>query len=189
MDHLLAGQETSGIALTYASWHLSRRTDVQDALRAELLALPKAATGLIPDSRALDALPLLHAVVTETLRLHAPIPGPEPRRTPPDGCSIAGYRIPGDVRVAALGYALHRDEDVFPEPEAWLPARWMGGDEAKRREMQRRFWAFGSGGRMCLGSNFAMNGEFCRVPPSPIEYSLHRGLILEFLMVADSSQK
>ncbi|EEY19568.1 conserved hypothetical protein [Verticillium alfalfae VaMs.102] len=115
MDHLLAGQETAGIALTYATWHLSR-----------------------------------------TLRLHAPIPGPEPRRTPPTGCCIAGYTISGDVRVACLAHTLHRDETAFPDPEHWAPTRWLVED-GQKREMLRRFWTFGSGGRMCLGSNFAMN--------------------------------
>ncbi|KAG7120050.1 N-acetyltryptophan 6-hydroxylase ivoC like protein [Verticillium longisporum] len=162
MDHLLAGQETAGIALTYAAWHLSRSSRLQDELRAELLTLhsfppPSLEKGsTVPDSKALDALPLLHAVVMETLRLHAPIPGPEPRRTPPTGCRIAGFTIPGDVRVACLAHTLHRDEAAFPDPEDWAPTRWLVED-VQKREMLRRFWAFGSGGRMCLGSNFAMN--------------------------------
>ncbi|PNH40486.1 hypothetical protein VD0004_g6524 [Verticillium dahliae] len=163
MDHLLAGQETAGIALTYAAWHLSRSSRLQDELRAELLTLhpsfssPSLEKGsTVPDCKALDALPLLHAVVMETLRLHAPIPGPEPRRTPPTGCRIAGFTIPGDVRVACLAHTLHRDETAFPDPENWAPTRWLVED-VQKREMLRRFWAFGSGGRMCLGSNFAMN--------------------------------
>ncbi|KPM37919.1 hypothetical protein AK830_g8634 [Neonectria ditissima] len=164
LDHLLAGQETAGIALTYAAWHLSRSPVLQEKLRAELLTLEPSfkmgkATAELPDSKTLDALPILHAAIMETLRLHAPIPGPEPRRTPPQGCQLEGFDIPGGVRVAALGYTLHLDETVFPNPRKWDHTRWLESEtsDEQRKEMHRRFWAFGSGGRMCLGSNFAMN--------------------------------
>lgn len=167
-DHVLAGQETAGLALTYLAWHMSRRPDLQSELRAELLGRPAgagqrpASPGGEPPGR-LDGLPLLHAVVTETLRLHAPIPGPQPRVVPGAGARVGPYEVPGGVRVAALAHALHRDEGVFPGAERWEPQRWLGGGDGggreRRREMGRRFWAFSSGGRMCIGSHFAMHGE------------------------------
>lgn len=165
-DHILAGQETAGLALTYLSWRLSQSPELQHQLRAELLTLqPNMKLGpdgscSLPSSKQLDGLPLLHAVVMETLRLHAPLPGPEPRQTPLSGCQIGPYRVPGGVRIAALPYALHRDEGIFPDPERWDHTRWLDSnvsDEA-RKVMNRQFWAFGSGGRMCIGSNFAMQG-------------------------------
>ncbi|KAF9776404.1 hypothetical protein IL306_005391 [Fusarium sp. DS 682] len=176
MDHSLAGQETAGIALTYATWHISKSPSLQRQLRTEIEYLepslkfvPQTASDTIraptlPDPKEIDYLPLLHAVVMETLRLHAPIPGPQPRQTPSDGCSIGGCYIPSGVRIASMAYTLHRDREVFPEPEKWKPERWLRqktgesqDDELRHREMQRLFWAFGSGGRMCIGSNFAMN--------------------------------
>ncbi|KAK2031483.1 cytochrome P450 family protein [Colletotrichum zoysiae] len=169
MDQVLAGQETAGIALTYLAWHLSRSPALQLSLRRELLTLspslvmpPDASLPAhLPDPKQVDALPLLHAVLMETLRLDAPIPGPEPRRTPHrPPCRLGGFHVPGGVRVAALGYALHRNAQIFPEPETWDHTRWLADsdiDQERRREMARYFWAFGSGGRMCVGSNFAMN--------------------------------
>ncbi|GKT44194.1 cytochrome P450 monooxygenase [Colletotrichum spaethianum] len=169
MDQVLAGQETAGIALTYLAWHLSKSPGVQLSLHHELLTLSPSLViapdssfpSPFPDPKQVDALPLLHAVIMETLRLHAPIPGPEPRRTPHHPpCRLGGFHVPGGVRVAALGYTLHRNVEVFPDPEAWDPTRWLdesGIGEERRREMMRYFWAFGSGGRMCVGSNFAMN--------------------------------
>lgn len=170
MDHVLAGQETAGLALTYLVWRLSRRLEVQAELQAELLGLkPNMQAAVIdgkrsteiPDLKQLDNLPVLHAVLIETLRLHAPIPGPQPRQSPCSGGRIGDYVIPGGVRVAALAYTLHRDEDVFPDPESWDHTRWLAShateDELARRNKQ--FWAFSSGGRMCVGSNFAMHGK------------------------------
>lgn len=227
-DHVLAGQETAGVALTYITWHLSRRPDLQDELRSELLTLSpslrfedngdgssRAAAGMgapdaLPNLRHLDALPLLHAIVTETLRLNAPLPGPQPRVTPSPGCVLGGaeskrFWVPGAVRIAALAHALHRDEDVFEAAETWEPRRWLpprsageqdrkgneaetgdGEAEDRRREMNRRFWAFGSGGRMCIGSHFAMHGtsSFLFVRFSRFPWTAHGSLMR---MLADGS--
>ena len=105
----------------------------------------------------METLPLLHAIIMETLRLHAPIPGLEPRITPPS-CTLAGYaNLPSGVRVSAMPYTLHRNATVFPDPLAWKPERWLlPPDSPEMKEMLRWFWAFGSGGRMCIGSNLAM---------------------------------
>ncbi|KAL2262862.1 hypothetical protein VTK26DRAFT_9188 [Humicola hyalothermophila] len=165
LDHVLAGQETAGLALTYLSWRLSQSLDLQAQLRAELLTLSpnmRVAQGKpssMPDPKQLDSLPLLHAVLMETLRLHAPIPGPQPRQTPESGCRIGPYTVPGGVRIAGLAYTLHRDETVFSDPENWDYTRWLpsSGSEEERKQRSRTFWAFGSGGRMCIGSNFAMH--------------------------------
>jgi cytochrome P450 len=167
-DHVTAGQETSGITLTYLAHHLSQDPDLQARLRAELLTMdPPLLYGptsgdmqQVPCPRDLDALPLLHAVLVETLRLNAPIPGPQPRQTPYPSCTLDGYYIPGGVRVAAAAHSLHRAEDVFDDAETWRPGRWVGASEERKREMGRLFWAFGSGGRMCIGSNFAIQGGF-----------------------------
>jgi cytochrome P450 len=47
-------------------------------------------------------------------------------------------------------YTLHRNGEVFKDPLAFNPDRWFG--EAKNvAEMKKWFWAFSSGGRMCIG--------------------------------------
>lgn len=171
IDQLAAGHETSGITLTYASWQLSRDLPLQDRLRAELLTLSPDMlfdkdnkAGKLPKSKDLDALPILHAVIMETLRLHAAIPGGQPRMTPFPSCTLGEYaNIPGGVRVEAAGYSVHRNAEVYPEPEKWDCTRWLDGENGYTKEQQRErdrwFWAFSSGGRMCVGSNFAMHGE------------------------------
>ncbi|KAK5113316.1 hypothetical protein LTR85_010933 [Meristemomyces frigidus] len=157
LDHTLAGFDTSSITLTFFAWELSRpeNRQWQDKLCEELSTLPDKR-----DAKAVDALPILQATLMETLRLHAAIPGNQPRVTPPavtlgaPGHSFSD--LPAGVRVQAQAWSLHRDPDVFPEPEAWLPSRWLDATEAQHKEMSRWFWAFGSGGRMCVGSNLAM---------------------------------
>jgi cytochrome P450 len=47
-------------------------------------------------------------------------------------------------------YSLHRNAEVFPEPLKFDPERWLGPTEQVAL-MNRWFWAFSSGGRMCIG--------------------------------------
>ncbi|KAI1104921.1 cytochrome P450 [Jackrogersella minutella] len=163
LDHVLAGQETTGVALTYLSYQLSRSVSLQRELREELLALTPSARldaggrVRVPDSRQLDGLPILHAVIMETVRRYAPAGGPEPRVTP-SPCLIGPYEVPRGVRVSASAYNLHRNEAAFPDPERWDHTRWLGRREGDgKSDVDRHFWGFSSGGRMCLGSNFAMH--------------------------------
>ncbi|KIW02531.1 uncharacterized protein PV09_06329 [Verruconis gallopava] len=168
LDHLAAGFDTSGITLCYAVHELSQRPDIQTALRKELLTLdPRISLARniaeaidIPSAKKLDALPLLDAVLQETLRLRSAIPGPEPRITPPGGCNLGSEgeygRIPGGIRISAQAHSLHRNPEVFSKPDSWIPSRWLDASEEQLKEMRRWFWAFGSGGRMCVGSNLAI---------------------------------
>lgn len=151
-------------------WELSKRPRLQAELRQELLTLspslryPLVELGdgslpLLPSPAAIDSLPLLDAVVRETLRVHSPAPAPLPRITPSssEGIAIEGYdRIPGGVKVSSSSYTLHRISEVYPQPFEWLPERWLDPGPGKIHDMRRLFWPFGSGGRMCLGSNFAL---------------------------------
>ncbi|KAF3761798.1 cytochrome P450 [Cryphonectria parasitica EP155] len=163
-DHVLAGQETAGLTLTYLTWRMCQRPELQAQLREELLTVQPTARveqgrdRSLPDPKKLDSLPLLHAIVMETMRLHAPIPGPQPREVPYPSAKLGPYTIPGGVRIAAAAHTLHRDEGVFARPEEWDPTRWLNEtDQDSRRAMNRQFWAFSSGGRMCIGSNFAVH--------------------------------
>ncbi|KAF2867022.1 cytochrome P450, partial [Massariosphaeria phaeospora] len=169
LDHLAAGFDTSGITLTYAIHELSQHPTLQSRLQHELATLSPRLTAssapALPAPKAVDALPLLHAVVWETLRLHSAIPGPQPRWTPPQGCRLGPelqYHVPGGVRVSASAGLLHRNEDVYERAAEWRPERWLERElvrvgAEKRKDMESRwFWAFGSGGRMCVGSHLAV---------------------------------
>lgn len=165
-DHNAAAHETSGDTLTYVYYEMSRRPELQKRLREELMSLdapilyppPENGPQNLPDPKKVDSLPLLDAVLMETLRLWVAVPGGQPRLTPFPPCSLAGYdNIPPNVRVQAYAYALHRNPEVFPDPEAWNPGRWMEASPEKLSEMRKWFWAFGSGGRMCIGNHIAIH--------------------------------
>ena len=171
LDQLTAGSVTIGLVLTYCIYELSRDPTLQRAVHEECMAF-KSTLGcessrwpITPSSLgALDALPLLDACVKETLRLYVPIPGPLARRTPQAGCSLGEFdHIPGDVRVSAYAYVLHRNEKVFEQPNEWRPKRWIDAGETQKREMLNWFWAYGTGTYQCSGLHMARH---CNLPPN-----------------------
>jgi cytochrome P450 len=155
LDHLAAGFDTSGITLNYVVHELSQHKDIQFRLQDELRTLSPllvpSSSPTLPEPKSVDALPVLHAVIWETLRLHSAIPGPQPRFTPPQGCRLGpeenSYYVPGGVRVSASAGLLHANEAVYECASDWRPERWLSMerlDEEKRKDMESRwFWAFG----------------------------------------------
>lgn len=173
LDHMIATQETNTITWTYILYRLSLHHDLQVRLRNELLTLqphipPTEGKESLPTAAAIDSLPLLHAVVYETLRLHAANPARMLRVAPAFGLELHGYYIPRGTTVSTNAYCLHRNPEAFPGPMDWRPERWLrhgsnpgskAGDSS-RAEAMRWFWAFVSGPRMCIGTNFAVQGPF-----------------------------
>ena len=123
----------------------------------------------LPSPPDLESLPLLNAVIKESLRLRGTLPTPNPRVTPPNKTTTIGpyNKIPSGVRVNNYAWCLHRNEAVFPDCQNWRPERWLGrlGDVA---EQEKWFWAFGTGSRRCLGENLAYESR--RLHPFPPKY-------------------
>lgn len=152
-DHLLAGVDTTSDSLMFLIWALSlpKNLKFQEKLVEEVSAVAPSMLDPrgIPTAEATDKLPYLDAVIKETLRLYAPLPASEPRSLPID-CIIDGFKIPANTTVSMSPYTLHRNPDVFPDPLVFNPERWLG-DPKDVAEMKKWFWAFSSGGRMCIG--------------------------------------
>ncbi|KAJ4293989.1 hypothetical protein N0V90_007678 [Kalmusia sp. IMI 367209] len=157
LDHLIAGSEAPRTICTYMQWELSRDPTLQARLRQELqtLSLPSS-TELVPDLKALDALPLLDAILTETLRVYTVTPGPQWRIVPPEGTTLHGVFIPGGVIIHVSLGVLHRNENVFPDCGEWKPERWLIRDQAKLDQMRRNWWPFNKGPRVCIGKDFTL---------------------------------
>lgn len=151
-DHLLAGIDTTSDTLMFLIWSLSRpqHRKFQERLIQEVRAITEDGLNAdgVPRAEICDRLPYVDAVIKETLRLYAPLPGSEPRSLPKTA-TIDGFVIPARTVVSISPYALHRNPDIFKDPLAFNPERWL--DSQGSAEMKKWFWAFSSGGRMCIG--------------------------------------
>jgi Cytochrome P450 len=157
-DHLLAGIDTTSDTAMFLIWALSRPENLyfQQTLIDEVLSLPASvldANG-VPSPESVDRLPFLDAVIKETLRIYAPLPATEPRLHR-ETCVIDGYEIPARTVVGMAPFWLHRNEKVFKNPLVFDPRRWLESEdtfgERDLTEMKKWWWAFSSGGRMCIG--------------------------------------
>jgi cytochrome P450 len=157
-DHLLAGIDTTSDTLMFLIWSISRTGNIQFQrnLIDEVRSMPQGSLNAdgIPRVEANDKLVYVNAVIKETLRLFAPLPGSEPRSSP-TATSIDGYFIPPATDVSISPYVLHRNSEVFPDPLRFNPDRWLDPSQ-NLAEMNRWFWAFSSGGRMCIGMQYAL---------------------------------
>jgi len=149
MTLLLAGHETTALALSWALMLLDRNPEARGRLEAELGAV---LGDRLASPEDVPALPYAQAVVNETLRLYPPayITGREAIRD----TAIGGLPIPRRHIVLISIHALHRDPRFFPEPEAFRPERWLDGLE--KRLPRGAFIPFGMGSRKCIGASFAM---------------------------------
>ena len=133
MTLLVAGHETSATALAWALDALTHHPHVLERLRDEI------------DSGE-DAY--LDAVVKETLRLRPVIALVLRRLTEP--MEIGGHLLPSGVTVAPCIYLLHRRPDVYDEPRAFRPERFL-----EKPPGTYTWIPFGGGVRRCLGASFA----------------------------------
>lgn len=155
-DHLLAGVDTTSDTMMFLIWLLSRpeHRHFQETLIKEVRSIPQDCINAngIPSVKKTDKLLYVDAVIKETLRLFAPLPGSEPRILPV-ASTIDGYVIPPQTVVSISPYTLHRNPEIFPDPLRFNPDRWLD-DSQDLSQMKRWFWAFSSGGRMCIGMQY-----------------------------------
>ncbi len=146
---LVAGHETTAVALTWAWQLLGAHPDVDERLAYELRTV--LGDGPIDPARH-ASLRYTRCVVHETLRLYPPawvVPRLAVRPVELDGRRIP----PGDV-VIVCTQLLHRDPRFWDEPARFDPARFDGGAAGTRRHPA--YLPFGAGPRSCLGREFAL---------------------------------
>jgi cytochrome P450 len=97
-------------------------------------------------------LPYLRACLDESLRLFPPTSHGLPRMTPAEGASVLGEYLPAGVTVSMSAYVVHRDSNIFPEPDKFIPERWLG--EAGK-DLGPYFVSFSAGARGCIGRNIS----------------------------------
>jgi cytochrome P450 family 135 len=134
---LVAGHETTANALAWAAERLCRHPDKLARLTEEVRA---------GESR------YLQAVIQETLRLRPVISIVIRRLVEP--MELGGRMLPAGVSIAPSIHLVHRRADIYPEPHAFRPERFLE-DEGGKAPGTYTWIPFGGGVRRCLGAAFA----------------------------------
>jgi cytochrome P450 len=157
----VAGHETTASQLAWAFERLAREPAVTARVSAELDAGE--------DDRYLTA------TINEVLRHRPVLPNAEPRLTKRP-VTIGGVRYPAGVSLVASAYLVHHDPDIYPDPHAFRPERFLD-----RNPGTYTWIPFGGGRRRCLGASFAMlemkivlRAVLSRSEPAPDGHRLER---------------
>ncbi len=145
-----AGTDTTSNTMTFITWEIASKPHIQERLYAELkdkIADPAR----VPALEEVETWPYLNAVIKEGLRKYAAAPSHLERVVPPGGVTLQGYFIPEGTIVGVQAYSIHRKPEVFPDPEEFIPERWLEETEL----MRRHFMPFGLGSRVCMGMHIA----------------------------------
>lgn len=150
-----AGSATTAIALANVLYQLLKNPEALRRLRSELdeaLADDEDDEFGVAAHDKIKHLPYLKACLDESLRLFPPTPHGLPRETPAEGSYILEEFIPGGTSVSMSALVAHRNEDVFPNADKFVPERWLG---EKGKELQPYFITFSAGARGCIGRNIS----------------------------------
>lgn len=148
MTLLLAGHDTTALALTWAWVLLAQHPPTEARLHAEIDA---ALGGRLPNAADVARLSYAEHVVTETLRLYptAWAIGREALRD----TEIGGQPVARGTTVLMSPWVIHRDPRFYDAPDEFRPERWSDGLAA--RLPRYAYVPFGAGQRVCIGSGFA----------------------------------
>jgi cytochrome P450 len=145
--HFIAGNETTGCALAWTLYEISRHDKVHDRLCEEL---DEVLGGRAPTGSDLAELPYLRQVVSESLRLHPPVPMTP--REPVRDIEIGGYRVPAGSTIFMSQYTVHHDPAHWPDPDVFDPDRF---GPARPGPGRYTYFPFSGGPRRCVGAPLA----------------------------------
>jgi cytochrome P450 len=146
---VLAGHETTALALFFTLYLLSQSPRAENALAAELGGLPQDRPLSAQD---VPALRYTEWIVRESMRLYPP--AWVIAREALCDCEIGGYDVPKGTQLFALQWVVHRDARWFADPDEFRPERW--DNDLIKRLPKCAYFPFGDGPRICIGNHFAM---------------------------------
>ena len=143
---LIAGHDTTALALAWALAEIVPRPEVVDRLADEL---SRVTGGGPPEAEHLPALEYLDGAIRESLRLRPVVPFVVRKTVQP--FAAGGREYPAGVVLCPCSYLVHRREDLYPEPDRFRPERFL-----ERKFGPHEWFPFGGGNRVCLGMPFAL---------------------------------
>jgi cytochrome P450 len=144
---MVAGLDTTALALSWALFVLSQNSAVDEKLSEEVKTILQGRAATFAD---LPKLRYSEAVIKETMRLYPPAWGLG--REALQDCEISGHHIERGVSIIMSQWVKHRDARHYRDPEKFRPERWTEENHLPKMA----YFPFGGGPRICIGSSFAM---------------------------------
>lgn len=146
---ILAGHETTSLALGWTFYLLDRHPEVRERLEAEADAV---LGGRMPGPGDVSRLVYARMVFNEAMRLYPPVPAVS--RIAREDDVVEGVPVAAGDKVVLHAWATHRHPEFWERPEAFDPERF---EPEREKQIPRGAWfPFLIGRRACLGEHFAM---------------------------------
>ncbi|XP_022915872.2 cytochrome P450 4C1-like [Onthophagus taurus] len=151
---MFEGHDTTTAAVSWCLLLLANHPDIQEKVYQELKSVlqGKTAPASISD---LNKLSYLECCVKEALRLYPSVPVIGRKLT--EDVVIDGYEIPKETDANLHIYKVHRNPDIYPNPDKFDPDRFLPENSSKRHPYA--YVPFSAGPRNCIGQKFAIYEE------------------------------
>ena len=163
---LLAGQETTALALTWTWYLLSQHDGARLRLEEEI---DTVLDGRPPGYADLANLPYARMVMDEAMRLYPPAWGFSRQALTDD--ELGGFHLPRGWLAFVIPYVLHRLPAYWPDPDRFDPERFSPEQGADRPKFV--YLPFGGGPRQCIGNHFALLEMHLVIATLAQRYRLH----------------
>ncbi|GFX01718.1 cytochrome P450 4V2 [Trichonephila clavipes] len=154
---ILAGYETVAMSLTWALYLIGLYPDVQEKIQEEIDKVFGEEIDRDITEDDLNQLNYLNCVLMESNRIYTTVPmfGRESLKD----TVICGHTIPKGASCLVLSYFLHKDENVFPDPEKFDPDRFSPENSTKIPE--GAYVPFSVGQRNCIEASLEWLSCLC----------------------------
>ncbi|UJR23769.1 hypothetical protein I4U23_026745 [Adineta vaga] len=146
---LIAGYETTSVLMSFFFYIMAIQPAIQEKVYHEIQQE-------IGDNEVtyekLNELRYLDMVINETLRMYTPFIRTD--RVASQDYQLGSYLIPKGSIINISIYPVHHDPEAWPEPEKFIPERFLSIEKAKRHPLT--YLPFGDGPRNCIGMRFAL---------------------------------
>ncbi len=174
LTFLMAGHETTAVAMAWTWYLLSLHPEVRRRLHAEVAGVLQ---GRVPAADDVPQLKYTRMVIEESLRLYPPVYGVMRDAAADD--EIGGFPIPAKSYIVLCQFITHRHPAFWENPEGFDPERFTPERVAQRPRYA--YFPFAGGPHQCIGNDFALleavlvvamvSQRFCLdlVPGHPVE--------------------
>ncbi|XP_053682550.1 cytochrome P450 4c3-like [Sabethes cyaneus] len=152
---ILGGHDTTATAIGWLLYLLGTCPQIQERLFEEIDSVMGQDRDRSPNMSELNEMKYLDCCIKEALRLFPSIPIIARNLT--EDVLIDEYTIPATANAIIVLYQLHRDPEVFPNPEKFDPDRFLPENIVGRH--QYAYIPFSGGPRNCIGQKFGLLEE------------------------------
>ncbi|CAG8941411.1 unnamed protein product [Penicillium salamii] len=172
--NVFAGSDTTAIALRAIVYLLMRNPATMAKVVAELdnAISEKKVGNPVSYRESTTHLPYLGAVIKEALRIHPSVGLILEREVPEGGAVICGKQIPAGTTIGINAWVVNRSEEIFPEPDEFLPERWLDSSPEKLKVMEQSILTFGAGSRSCIGKHISFMEMYKVIPQLLREFEI-----------------